>query len=102
MSHKVNLAIQVLPLGIPKDQAYAIVDEAIKCIDNSGLHYEVCPFETVVEGEYEEVMKLVDTIQLACNNAGAAELLINMKLQRSFIKDVAITDKTGKYRSAQE
>lgn len=98
MSHKVNLAIQVLPLGIPKERAYEIVDEAIKCIDQTGLHYEVCPFETVIEGDYDEVMELVDEIQKKCNQAGAQELLINMKLQRNFDKDIYITDKTGKYQ----
>lgn len=98
MSHNVNLAIQVLPLGIPKDQAYSIVDEAIRCINESGLSYEVCPFETVVEGPYEEVMELIDAIQEACNRAGATELLVNMKLQRNFTRDVAIADKTGKYK----
>lgn len=94
---QINLAIQVLPLGIPKDQAYQIVDEAIKCIHDSGLKYLVCPFETVIEGEYNKVMNLVDAIQTACKNAGAPEVIINMKLQRNFSKDVAIMDKIGKY-----
>ncbi|HRO42279.1 MAG TPA: thiamine-binding protein [Flavipsychrobacter sp.] len=99
MSNKVNLAIQVLPLGIPKAEAYSIVDEAIKCINTSGLSFVVCPFETVVEGDYEAVMRLVDDIQTACNKAGAEEVLINMKLQRNFTKDVAIDDKIGKYKN---
>lgn len=98
MNNQVNLAIQVLPLGIPKSEAYAIVDVAIGVIQQSGLHYEVSPFETVVEGQYDDVMNLLTQIQAACNKAGAIELLINMKLQRSFAKDVAINDKIGKYR----
>lgn len=92
------MAIQVLPLGIAKDKAYQIIDEAIKTIDNSGLQHMVCPFETVVEGEYEQVMKLLDNIQDACRDAGAEEVLINMKLQRNFHKSVAISDKVGKYQ----
>jgi len=99
MNGKVNLAIQVLPLGIAKTDAYNIVDEAIRCIQSSGLDYVVCPFETVIEGSYERVMELVDDIQNACNIAGAEEVLINMKLQRNFRKDVAIDDKIGKYKS---
>lgn len=98
MSNQVNLAIQVLPLGIPKDEAYRMVDVAIERIQRSGLHYEVCPFETVIEGDYEEVMQLAEDIQTACKEAGATELLINMKLQRSFVKDVTINEKTAKYR----
>jgi uncharacterized protein YqgV (UPF0045/DUF77 family) len=43
-------------------------------------------------------MQLVDDIQTACNNAGAEAVLINMKLQRNFTKDIAIDDKIGKYK----
>ncbi|MBS1774442.1 MAG: thiamine-binding protein [Bacteroidetes bacterium] len=98
MSHNVNLAIQVLPMSLPQPEAYRIVDEAIACIKDSGLSYLVCPFETVIEGPYEQVMKLVSDIQDACQAAGAESLLINMKLQRNFIKGVAIDDKIGKYK----
>lgn len=98
MSYSVNMAIQVLPLGISKQQAYLVIDEAIKCIAQSGLRYEVCPFETVIEGEYEEVMKLLADIQIACKKAGVEEILINMKLQRNFSGNISIEDKTGKYK----
>lgn len=98
MDHTVNLAIQVLPLHKDQQEAYAIIDKAIACINRSGLKYLVCPFETVIEGPYEQVMKLVDEIQEACRTAGASSVLINMKLHRSFEKDMAIDDKIGKYK----
>lgn len=98
MNKTVNLAVQVLPLGISKEEAYKIIDEAILSIKSSGLQHVVCPFETVIEGPYDEVMKAVNALQDACKNAGASEVLINMKLHRSFEKDLAITDKTGKYQ----
>jgi len=97
MSQQVNLAIQVLPLGIPKNEAYKIIDEAIKCIKRSGHNYAVSAFETTIEGTYDEVMEVLEDIQIACKKSGATEVLINMKLQRSFVKDVFISDKTGKY-----
>jgi uncharacterized protein YqgV (UPF0045/DUF77 family) len=98
MSHSVNLAIQVLPMRLSKEAAYAIVDVAIEVIQKSGLAYVVCPFETVVEGPYESVMQLLDDIQDACYKAGAPELIINMKLQRSATEDTKIDDKIGKYK----
>ncbi len=97
MNHTVNLAVQVLPLGIPTEEAYRIIDEAIAVIGRSGLKYEVCPFETVIEGPYDRVMNILDELQLACTKAGADTILVNMKLHRSFSRDLAITDKTGKY-----
>ncbi len=98
MSHKVNLAIQILPLRQDKDDAYASIDAAIQVVKDSGLKYEVCPFETVVEGSYAEVMQLADDMQQACYKNGVEELLVNMKLHRSIETDMAIDDKIGKYR----
>lgn len=98
MSHNVNLAIQILPVHLQQQEAYAIIDKAIEVVQQSGLKYEVCPFETVIEGPYDKVMQLADDMQQACYNAGAKTLLVNMKLHRSVEKDLAIEDKTGKYR----
>lgn len=98
MEHNVNLAIQVLPLHTSQEEAYRIIDVAIACIQQSGLHYVVCPFETVIEGPYNTVMQLLDKMQDECYAAGAQSMIINMKLHRSKIKDLAIEDKTGKYQ----
>ena len=98
METTVNLAIQVLPLHLPQEAAYRIIDEAIAVISRSGLKHVVCPFETVVEGTYAQVMHLLDDVQDACYKAGATSLLVNMKLHRDRKGDVAIEDKTGKYQ----
>lgn len=98
MSHNVNLAIQILPLQMDKSAAYKAIDAAIEKVQASGLKYVVCPFETVIEGPYDEVMALMNEMQDATYCAGAKELLINMKLHRSVEKDMAIDDKTGKYQ----
>jgi uncharacterized protein YqgV (UPF0045/DUF77 family) len=98
MDHNVNLAVQVLPLSTSQQEAYRIIDVAIACIQKSGLKYEVCPFETVIEGPYETVMQLLNQMQDECYAAGAESMLINMKLHRSKSKDMAIEDKTGKYK----
>ena len=62
---KVNLAIQVLPFSESEDK-YVIIDKAIAVIAESGLKYVVCPFETVVEGTYDEVMEVVQDIKHSC------------------------------------
>ncbi len=95
--HTVNLAIQVLPLNMEQAEAIRIIDVAIARIQQSGLKHVVCPFETVIEGYYPDVMKLLDDIQDDCYMAGAETLIINMKLHRSAVKDLHISEKTGKY-----
>ena len=96
--NQINLALQILPMGEAREKTYSLVDEAIKIIAASGLRYEVCPFETVIEGPYEQVMEVVEAAQQACFAAGAADMLVYIKLQRSKSKAVSIDDKTAKYR----
>ncbi len=98
MQHNVNLAIQVLPLQKSTEDAYSIIDKVIELIGKSGMHYVVCPFETVIEGPYRQIMNLLDEIQIVCFEAGADSLLINMKLHTSKTKDMSIDDKIGKYK----
>jgi len=93
---QINLAIQVLPFGGEK-HAYEIVDEAIKQIQNSGLKYKVCPFETVIEGNYTAVIALVEKVQNACYTAGAENLICNIKIQSHSTNQITIDDKMHKY-----
>ncbi len=93
---KINLALQVLPKSKEKD-SYALVDEAIKIIDESGVHYRVTPFETVMEGDYDNLMKIVKDVQDACFGKGADELMVYIKMQIRKDMDVEIRDKMEKY-----
>lgn len=94
---KINLAIQVIPKSTSVDM-YKLIDLAIDEISRSGLKYLVCPFETVVEGDYDEVMQLVKRVQDVCIEAGADEVLVNLKIQRSAKKDLSFEDKIEKFR----
>ena len=93
----VNLALQIIPRSKDKE-VYALVDAAIDAIKQSGIKYEVCPIETVLEGTYEEVMQVALKAQEFCFEAGAEDLLVFMKIQRSRTRDVSIEDKVAKYR----
>jgi Uncharacterized conserved protein len=97
MEHKINLALQILPKANTQN-TYEIIDKAIEVIQKSGLPYVVCPFETVIEGTYEQVMKVVKDAQDACFTHGAEELIANIKIQRAKNVDVFIDDKLKKYK----
>ena len=96
MKNYVNIALQVLPKSKTKE-SYDLVDEAIKVIQNSGLKYQVCPFETAIEGPYDEIMKLVEKVQEVCFNSGADELLVYVKIQNRKDGRVTIDEKMHKY-----
>jgi uncharacterized protein YqgV (UPF0045/DUF77 family) len=93
---KVNIAIQVLPTSKEK-HPYEIVDTAINIIEKSGIKYRVCPFETVMEGDYDVIMNIIKQIQVECLNNGAESMISNLKIQIDKVRDVSIEDKTGKY-----
>lgn len=96
MKNKINIAVQVLPRSRTKG-TYELVDIAIELIQKSGLKYRVCPFETVIEGYYDEVMSLVKDIHEAVYANGAEEMITNMKIQTRYNQDVFIEDKMNKY-----
>ncbi|MDK2978062.1 MAG: hypothetical protein PWP52_776 [Bacteroidales bacterium] len=96
MNHQVNVAVQVLPQSKLKEP-YALVDEAIKVINDSGLRYRVCPFETVIEGPYQDIMSVVEKLQEVCFEKGADEMLVYLKIQNRKDGKVTIEDKMEKY-----
>lgn len=97
MKNQINLAIQVIPRSTAKG-TYELVDVAIELIQKSGLNYQVCPFETVIEGPFDEIMKLVKDIHEAVYEAGADEMITNIKIQTRKDQDVYIDEKMNKYK----
>jgi uncharacterized protein YqgV (UPF0045/DUF77 family) len=96
MDHIVNISLQVLPTSKEK-RPYDIVDKAIAIIKESGINYKVCPFETVMEGNYDKIMEIIKHIQTACLDYGAESLFSNIKIQIKKGEDVWIEDKMKKY-----
>ncbi|MFO7829199.1 MAG: MTH1187 family thiamine-binding protein [Bacteroidales bacterium] len=96
MNNNVNIAVQVLPKSKTKE-AYDLVDDAIQVINQSGLKYRVCPFETVIEGPYQQIMSVIEKIQDVCFEKGADELLVYIKIQNRKDGKVTIEDKMKKY-----
>lgn len=92
MNHKIHLAIQIVPLT-GKEKAYPLIDKAIAAIAATGLPYTVGPMETVLEGGYDEVMEAARKAQQACFDAGAAELVVNLKLHIRKGGDVTMGEK---------
>ncbi len=96
MSKKVNIALQVLPIISP-EKVYGIVDKAIDTIKDAGVKYRVGPFETVMEGEYDQLMSVISQVKDVCLATGTEELIMNLKIQISRDNDVIMENKTHKY-----
>lgn len=92
-----SIAIQVLP-NTDRDRIFSEVDKVISYIDSTGLNYQVGPFETTVEGEFEDLMEVIKKaheIMLVDEKVG-----ISCYIKTSFEPDGdgwTIEDKTKKY-----
>jgi uncharacterized protein (TIGR00106 family) len=96
MFKKVNVALQLLPSSKSK-HPYDIVDKAIEVIRLSGIKYRVCPFETVMEGDYDTIMDIIKKVHTICLEFGADSSISFIKIQIDKNKDITIEDKTKKY-----
>lgn len=66
------------PAGTP-DNPHAHVEAAIAVIQDSGLHYEVGPLGTTLEGDADRVWDVVRRAHEACLAAGATGLVSMVK-----------------------
>ena len=57
-----------------------MVDEIIAYIKSTGLNTFVGPFETTVEGNFDELMEIVKQCQLICIKAGAKSVMSYVKI----------------------
>ncbi|TVP47794.1 MAG: thiamine-binding protein [Mongoliibacter sp.] len=92
----INLGIQIIPKSKTLE-AYTLVDKAIAVIQESGVKHVVTPFETVMEGTQEELLKIAQKAQDAVLGAGADEVLVYFRIQVRKNEDVTIDSKIGKY-----
>jgi uncharacterized protein (TIGR00106 family) len=74
----------VIPIGIGSSLG-AQLAEVLKIVDASGLPYKLNPMGTVVEGEWDEIMKLVKK----CHGAV-------MKKGERVVTTITIDDRKGK------
>lgn len=97
--HIINASLQVVPI-VQDKHPYDWVDEAIAIIQQSGLKYEIGPFATVVEGQYDAVMQLIHDINNYLQTNGCAEWILNVQLQMRCNSAITGAEKTAKFQSA--
>ena len=93
-----SVAIQTLPAAPNDDELCRIVDEVIDYIKSSGYNYYVGPFETTIEGPYDELMDIVKECQHIAIRAGAPSVAAYVKVSYKPEGEVlSIERKIGKY-----
>ena len=93
-----SVAIQSLPAAENDEELIRIVDEVIAYIAASGYNYYVGPFETTIEGPYDELMDIVKECQHIAIRAGAPSVAAYVKISYKPEGEVlSIERKIGKY-----
>ena len=88
-----RLAIQVLPNVQDENEVIRIVDEVIAYIRSTGLNYYVGPFETTIEGDYDELMDIVKECQHVAERAGCKAMSVYVKISYKPEGDVLTIEK---------
>ena len=75
-----SVAIQVVPKVMDDAETIRIVDEVIAYIKSTGLTTFVGPFETAIEGDYDQLMEIVKNCQLIAAKAGAPAVSTSVRI----------------------
>ena len=94
----INASIQIVPI-VQDKHPYEWVDEAIDVIQKSGISYEVGPFATVLEGKYDEVMKVINDVNEYLYNKGCNEWISNIQIQKRSGGNITADEKTEKFKA---
>ena len=88
-----SVAIQTLPEAKDNEELIRIVDEVIDYIKSTGLNYYVGPFETAIEGDYDQLMDIVKECQHIAVRAGAPSVAAYIKVSYHPEGDVLTIEK---------
>ena len=90
------MSIQIIPKTPQNDDVIPYVDEAIKLIEQSGLHYRVGPLETTVQGEMSACLILIQKLNERMVELEYSSIISQVKFYH-VPEGISIETLTGKY-----
>jgi uncharacterized protein (TIGR00106 family) len=92
--------ISVTPLGTATPGVSGFVAECVKIVRESGLNYQLTPMGTVIEGDIEEIFRIVRRMHEAPFSAGALRVATLIKIDDRRDKPAPLME--DKVRSVEE
>ncbi|PLS14613.1 hypothetical protein CVD28_27270 [Bacillus sp. M6-12] len=74
------ISIQIIPKTKNGESVIPYVDEAIAVIANSGVKYEVHPLETTMEGDLEELFRIIKEMNQRMVEMGSSNVISQVKI----------------------
>lgn len=93
------MSIQIVPKTPNNEDVVPYVDEAIKVIGESGLHFRVGPLETTVQGDMSECLILIQKLNERMVELECPSIISQVKFYR-VPEGISIETLTGKYDEA--
>lgn len=90
------MSVQIIPRTPKNEDVIPYVDEAIKIIDESGMHYRVEPLETTVQGEMSECLILIQKLNERMVELECPSIISQVKFYH-VPEGIQIETLTGKY-----
>ncbi|MEN6378755.1 MAG: MTH1187 family thiamine-binding protein [Methanofastidiosum sp.] len=84
--------ISFVPIGVGTSLSRYIA-VVIKNIEKSGLKYQLTPMGTIVEGEWNEISKLIDYSHNLIFEMGIERIITNVKIDYRLDKKSSMQDK---------
>ncbi len=91
-----SISLQVLP-GVPESKLFGAVDSVIEYIISTGVRYVVGPFDTTMEGDFDELMDILKRCQQIAVENGADGVFSNVKIAYNPKGVSTIDEKISKY-----
>lgn len=96
-NYEASMAIQILPRLAEKDENIRVIDKVIENIKSKGLNMVVCPFETVIEGELNQIIDILKESILIAEKEGAKDILTYIKIAYNPSGVITIDEKISKH-----
>lgn len=93
------MSIQIIPKTPNNEDVIPYVNEAIKIIDQSGMHYRVGPLETSVQGDMNECLILIQNLNQRMVELECPSIISQVKFYH-VPEGIEIETLTGKYDEA--
>lgn len=91
------VSIQIIPKTKNNEDVIPYVDRAISIIEKSGVKYQVNPLETTMEGELDQLLRVIKDMNDAMIDMGSSSVISQVKI--FYNPNGASMDKlTEKYR----
>lgn len=95
--YNASVSLQVLPT-VEKEKLFGVVDEVIAYIKSQNVSCVVGPFDTTMEGDFDQLMKIVMRAQEICIENGADGVFSNVKIAYNPKGVNTIEEKVSKHR----